>query len=268
MMKDHLIRLGSGLSLAFIHRGATARMTTNKLPFCARLVMDRLRSLDNAPTSSAPCACRLLSHPPERQFPVCGGRSIRAKPFSGLISDSPCVHLRGSKSAPRTTPVKHTPAVETAQAYGVTTVMALRPYSAVLSLRPELHSANTGLLPLCSRPGGRGSRWPPARRFFPLARTNSRDRCTQRGRASRSSVQKRLARRPIWSRIWRDGAGGLMPKVPRGLFRRDRGGRTRTACGSRHSYYFLDDPKHRVALASPDAPRFLDSRWTPSSSNS
>jgi imidazolonepropionase-like amidohydrolase len=111
------------------------------------------------------------------------------------------------------------------EAYGVTTVMALGLNGPLFyELRPELHAGRIPGADLFGADQGVGVvGGQPSAAVVPVGENQvSRPGTAER---ARESVRQMAARKTDMVKIWLDGAGGLMPKVPPGsLFRRDRRG--------------------------------------------
>jgi hypothetical protein len=100
------------------------------------------------------------------------------------------------------------------EAYGVTTVMALGLNGPLFyELRPELHAGRLPSADLIGADQGVGAvGGQPSAAVVPVAENQvSRPDTVER---ARESIRQMAARKTDMVKIWLDGAGGLMPKVP------------------------------------------------------
>lgn len=213
------VRLVTGLSLAFIIGASTAAHTQTTALRGARLV----DGSGGAPLDNATIVIRdgrIVAIGPSAGTPVPTGAEVVEYAgktiIPGLISDHSHVGIFvGLKAAPenysRDIILRQLKQLE---AYGVTTVMALGLNGPLFyELRPELHAGRIPGADLFGADQGVGVvDGQPSAAVVPVGENQvSRPGTAER---ARESVRQMAARKTDMVKIWLDGAGGLMPKVP------------------------------------------------------
>ncbi len=213
------VRLVTGLSLAFIIGASTAAHTQTTALRGARLV----DGSGGAPLDNATIVIRdgrIVAIGPSAGTPVPTGAEVVEYAgktiIPGLISDHSHVGIFvGLKAAPenysRDIILRQLKQLE---AYGVTTVMALGLNGPLFyELRPELHAGRIPGADLFGADQGVGVvGGQPSAAVVPVGENQvSRPGTAER---ARESVRQMAARKTDMVKIWLDGAGGLMPKIP------------------------------------------------------